>query len=125
MSDEKEAVMNGTTKFTRLTGDVGNVTGLMRLKRLGKIRLGIKKKSAKTGQEYPSATDHDGKPIDYFVVPPEIEALTGPKPKVLDVMFVSNDPEEVYQEKLALYGASTGLKCHGDGQVAMRRNEAG
>jgi len=113
------------TKFTRLTGDVGNVSGLMRLKRLGKIRLGIKKKSAKTGQEYPSAIDMDGQPIDYFVVPPEIVEFTGEKPKVLDAMFVSNDPEEVYQEKLAMYGSTTGLKCHGDGQTALRRNESG
>jgi recombination directionality factor gp3-like protein len=113
------------TKFTRLTGDVGNVAGLMRLKRLGKIRLGIKKKSAKTGQEYPSAIDQDGNPIDYFVVPPEIVEFTGEKPKVLDAMFVSNDPEEVYQEKLAMYGSTTGLKCHGDGQTALRRNESG
>ena len=112
-------------RFTRLTGDVGNVTGLMRLKRLGKIRLGIKKKHAQTGREYPSAIDQDGQPIDYFVIPPEITDVTGEKPKVLDAMFVSNDPEEVYQEKLAMYGSATGLKCHGNGQTAMRRNEAG
>ena len=112
-------------KFTRLTGEIGNVSGLMRLKRLGKIRLGIKKKNAQSGKEYPSAIDETGQTIDYFVVPPEIAEVTGARPKVLDAMFVSNDPEEVYQEKLALYGSTTGLKCHGNGQVAMRRNEVG
>ncbi len=114
------------TKFTRLTGEVGNVSGLMRLKRLGKIRLGIKKRHAQTGKEYPSAIDSDGNPIDYFVIDKDLQdALGEKKPKVIECIFASNDPEEVYQEKLALYGNTTGLKCHGNGQVAMRRQENG
>lgn len=110
--------MSGIKTFTRLTGDVANVSGLVRLKRLGKIRLGIKKMSTKTKREYPSETDH-------FVVPKEIADLYGPEPKELDAMFASNNPEEVYMEKLALYGASSGLKCHGDGKTAERRDEKG
>ena len=105
-------------QFTRLTGPVGNVEGLDRLPRLGKIRLGIKKKSAKTGREYPAETDH-------FVCPQEVEDAFGKNPTVLRGMFPSNDPTEVYQEKLAMYGQTTGLKCHGDGTTALRRNEAG
>lgn len=112
-------------RFTRLTGAVGNVTGLMRLKRLGKIRLGIKKRHTQSGREYPSATDQDGKPIDYFVIPPELEEKLGPKPKVIRCMFSSNDEEEVYVERLAMYGSSTGLKCSGNGEVARRRDEKG
>lgn len=105
-------------KFTRLTGKVANVAGMLRLKRLGKIRLGIKKKSLKTGNEYPEETD-------YFVCPPEVCHVYGERPTVLDGLFLSNDPEEIYQEKLALYGNTTGLKCHGNGETAMRRSETG
>jgi len=105
-------------KFTRLTGPVGNVEGLDRLQRLGKIRLGIKKKSKNSGKEYPAETD-------YFLCPPEVEEIFGVNPKVLRGMFPSNNPEEVYQEKLAMYGQTTGLKCQGNGVVAMRRTETG
>lgn len=112
-------------KFTRLENDVANVTGLMRLKRIGKIRLGIKKKHAQTGREYPSATDHEGNPIDYFVIPQEHQEILGPRPKVIHGMFSSNDPHEVYQEELAMYGASSGLKCHGNGKEAERRDDHG
>jgi hypothetical protein len=105
-------------KFTRLTADVGNVSSMVKLKRLGKIRLGIKKKSANTGKEFPSETEH-------FICPPEVEAVYGDTPTELDAMFASNDPEEVYTEKLALYGSGSGLRCHGNGVTAERKNEAG
>lgn len=113
---EKGFVMK---QFTRLTGPVANVTGLIKLKRLGKIRLGIKKKSAQSGKEYPSETP-------WFVVTPEVAEKYGENPTVLEgAMFSSNNPEEVYSEKLALYGKGTGLKCHGNGIEAMRRTEKG
>lgn len=102
-------------QFTRLTGDVGNVQDLIQIQRLGKIRLGLKKQNGQ-GKEYPSETE-------YFVCPPEVQAVYGESPTVLDGIFPSNDPNEVYQEKLALYGTSQGLKCHGDGVRAERRNE--
>jgi hypothetical protein len=105
-------------KFTRLSGDIGNVSGMVKLKRLGKIRLGIKKKSANTGKEFPTETEH-------FICPPEVEAVYGSEPVELDAMFASNDPEQVYTEKLALYGSGSGLRCHGNGVVAERKNEAG
>ena len=46
------------------------------LPRIGKIRLGIKKKHS-NGREYPAATD-------YFVCPPEVQAIYGPEPKESD-----------------------------------------
>ncbi len=115
----EEAEMSGMKQFTRLTGAIANVENLIHLKRLGKIRLGIKKISTKTKKEYPSETDH-------FVVTKQVEDYYGPNPKVLDgAMFSSNNPEDVYEEKLALYGASSGLKCQGDGKAAQRRDEKG
>ncbi len=104
------------SQFTRLTGDVGNVEGLIQIQRLGKIRLGIKKKSAQSGNEFPSETEH-------FVCPPEVTAVYGDTPTQLDAMFPSDDENEIYQEKLAMYGTSQGLKCHGDGTKAERKNE--
>jgi hypothetical protein len=105
-------------QFTRITGKVGNVEGMMRLKRLGKIRLGLKVQNEK-GKTYPTETEG-------FVCPPEVEAVYGQNPLELDgVMFASNDPNVVYVEKLALYGSGSGLKCCGNGTIAERMNEQG
>lgn len=104
--------------FTRITGKVGNVEGMLRLKRLGKIRLGLKVQNEQ-GKTYPTETEH-------FICPPEVEAIYGQNPTELDgVMFGSNNPEEVYIEKLALYGSNSGLKCCGNGTIAERLNEQG
>ncbi len=74
----------------------------------------------KTGQkgtvQYPKETEH-------FVVPPEVEAVYGPTPIELDVMFPHDDPEVVFVQKLARYGSSAGLKCHGNGEEALELNE--
>ena len=47
---------------------------ITRMPRLGKIRLGVKKTSDKTGAEYPSA-------VDYFVCPDEVKSVYGEQPK--------------------------------------------
>lgn len=100
------------------------------LPRLGKIRLGVKAVSKRTGAEYP-------KEVDYFVCPPEVmnaapiigtdpengKPIYGPpfygeKPKVLDIMFPSEDPAEVIPFCYKCYGANQRLKCKGDGESA-------
>lgn len=101
-------------QFTRIEGSYSQTR---RLPRLGKIRLGIKKKSAK-GVEYPSETP-------WFVCPPEVEDVYGAQPTELDVMLPHEDPEVFFPQKLAMYGQSAGLKCHGNNKVAKRLNEAG
>lgn len=110
--------MDTPPRFTRLKGAVANVTDKLHLKRLGKIRLGVKLQSKTSGREYPAETD-------YFVCPPEVQAVYGEKPTVLEGLFLSNDPEQIYIEKLALYGRNAGLHCHGNGEVAMRRDDQG
>jgi hypothetical protein len=77
-----------------------------RLPRLGIIRLGIKKKSAKTGKEYPVE-------IDYFVCPEEVKKVYGEQPKELEVMIPINDLESVFPTAYKFYGSSRGLKCQG------------
>jgi hypothetical protein len=101
-------------QFTRIKGSFSEAR---QLPRLGKIRLGIKKKSSK-GVEYPSETP-------WFVVPEEVEAVYGNEPVELDIMLPVEDPEVFFPQKLAMYGSGTGLKCHGNGETAKRLTEQG
>lgn len=103
--------MDTQRSFTRIKG----LSERRRLPRLGKIRLGVKMQG-RNGNEYP-------KEVDYFVCPPEVEAVYGKTPRVLDVMLPVNDPEVVFPQKLAWYGRSRGPKCVGDGERAMRVDE--
>lgn len=98
-------------KFTRIQEGYSTAR---RIPRLGRIRLGIKVKNS-AGREYP-------KECDYFVCPPEVVAVYGEYPKELDVMLLSDDTDIVFPQKLAWYGSSKGLKCHGNGQIAERLN---
>lgn len=93
-----------------------------RFSRGGKIRLGQKAVSQRTGREYPEKSDH-------YIFDPEDASLTtkfielfGEKPRRLKVAFASEDPEQVFPQHYKLYGSS-GLICKGDGQCAMRRND--
>lgn len=101
-------------QFTRIKGSFSESR---HLPRLGKIRLGIKKKSPK-GVEYPSETP-------WFVVPEEVAAVYGEQPLELDIMLPVEDPEVFFPQKLAMYGSGTGLKCHGNGEQAKRLTDQG
>lgn len=98
---------------------IKDLTPQRRLPRGGHIRLGEMKKSAKTGNQYPSA-------VDYFIADfdnKDHEALFyqiyGEKPKRIKVCFGHNDPEKVFPQYYKCYGQS-GLKCKGDGETAGR-----
>lgn len=101
-----------TPKVTRVQG----ISERRRLPRLGKIRLGVKVVNPKTGNEYP-------KEVDYFVCPPEVEKVYGPRPKELDVMFPVNNIDVIFPQAYKWYGDQKGLKCIGNGQVAYRLDE--
>lgn len=90
---------------------IKGVSDIKRFPRLGKIKIGEKKLS-KSGQEYPSATN-------YFVCPPEVQRIYGPKPKELDVVFPVDNEEVIFSQWYKRYGSSKGLVCKGDGEVAM------
>jgi len=94
-------------RITRIKG----LSDKRRLPRLGKIRLGIKKKSSKTGAEYPAETP-------YFVVPPEVQKVYGDKPTEIDVMLPLDDLDSVFPVSYKFYGSGKGLKCNGDGEIA-------
>jgi hypothetical protein len=87
-----------------------------RMPRLGKLRLGVKVLSPKSGREYPKETE-------YFVVPTEVAKVYGDRPSELDVMLPINDIEAVFPQAYKWYGESKGLKCIGNGETAMRLNE--
>lgn len=94
---------------------IEGVSGIRRLPRLGKIRLGIKEKSPKTGSPYPKATD-------YFVIPPEVaEALGTDQPRELPIMFPTEDESQFAQQWLRCYSLTHGLVCIGDGVTARRK----
>lgn len=101
-------------RFTRIKGRYSEARILPRI---GRIRLGIKVKNAK-GIEHPKETE-------YFVVPPEVAEVYEKEPKELDVMFPLDDEEIVFPQKLAMYGLSGVLKCHGNGEQALCRGGDG
>lgn len=84
-----------------------------RLSRLGKIHLGVKKKSPRTGGEYPTATDH-------FVCPPEVQKVYGEKPIALNVLIPVEDEEVWASQYYRQYSQSRGLICKGDGETCRR-----
>lgn len=84
-----------------------------RLPRLGKIHLGVKKVSPRTGREYPVATP-------YFVCPPEVIAVYGDKPTRLDVIIPVDDEELFASQYYRQYSRTRGLVCKGDGLHCRR-----
>jgi hypothetical protein len=93
---------------------IKGVSEIRRLPRLGKIRLG-EKALAQSGKGYP-------KSVDYFVCPPEVRAVYGEKPRVLDVAFPVEDKDVFFPQWYKRYGQSTGLICKGDGEMAVQAN---
>lgn len=97
-----------------------------RLPRLGRIRLGIRKKKSKPDTRckhrdeemclycsYPVETPH-------FVCPEEIQRVYGPQPKELDVYLPIDVIETVFPQRYAYYSQSGRLRCAGDGESALR-----
>ena len=90
-----------------------------RLPRAGKIRLGEKRVSQKSGNPYPAA-------VDYFVFPEEnaktLTGFFGEKAREIDIMFPDDDLEQICPQYLKRYGTS-GLLCRGDGVNAECVNQ--
>ncbi len=93
---------------------IKGVSDIIRLPRLGKIRLG-EKVSQPGKATYP-------KPVDYFVCPPEVQkALGQEKPKELHIMFPTDDPSQFTSQWLKAYSQTQGLTCIGDGDTCRRK----
>ena len=119
-------------KFRSGFSQIKNISGIRRLPRLGKIKLGIKvatkkganckcKKAGDPGCVYCTRP----KEVDYFVCPPEVEAVFGEKPKELDIMMPVSDLQVMFPQAYKWYGRGIGVKCIGDGEKAMRSGDDG
>jgi len=86
-----------------------------RMPRLGKIHLGVKEISKKTGKEYPTEVEH-------FVVPEKVAKIFGEKPKELRIMFPVESEEIFFSQHYKCYGYNL-LKCKGDGKTAWTWDE--
>lgn len=104
-----------STVFGHRVSQIKGLSDRRRLPRLGRIRLGLKAVTS-GGKEYPKETE-------YFVCPPEVQKIYGPKPTDLDIMIPLNDTDAVFPCAYKYYGSSKGLKCSGDGEIAHRVNE--
>ena len=102
---------------------IKGLSEVRRLPRLGKIRLGIKKKT-EGGKEYPAE-------VDYFIIDPatpsqeeneklikEFHRLYGEQPKQIRIMFPVADPAIFFPQDYKRYGSGSSLKCKGDGETA-------
>ena len=86
-----------------------------RLPRLGKIHLGYKDPKKKGA---PTATD-------YFVCPPEVQAIYGEQPQRLEVIIPVEDEEMWASQYYRQYSRTRGLVCKGDGVTCRRMVDTG
>ena len=92
---------------------IKGISEIVRLPKLGKIRLGIKKEGSDESI-YPE-------PTDYFVCPDEVKKVFGEKPKQLSIMFPTENSKQWASQYLRRYSAARNLICRGDGEVAIAR----
>jgi len=92
---------------------IKGISDIRRLPRLGKIRLGEKRKTT-GGKEYPAETNH-------FVVPKEVARIYGDKPTSLDILLPVENLEVVFPQAMKLY-STRGLMCAGDRETATFYN---
>jgi len=94
---------------------IKDVSSARRIDRLGIIRLGVKVEPPDKSP-YPKSTD-------YFVCPPEVQAVFGEKPTELAIMFPSDDEEQIARLYLRCYGQTHGLVCWGDGEHGHQKTD--
>lgn len=129
------------TAFRQQFSSIKGLSDRRRLPRLNKIRLGFKVKSDKG--EYPAE-------LPFFLLPPEVAREFGFKDaersvtrakemgcsrdmvlkfirdnysslaEEIEIMFPINDREVVMPVALKYYGSSSGIKCQGNGEEALR-----
>jgi hypothetical protein len=99
---------------------IKGLSEIRRLPRIGKIHLGVKSTSDKSGGVYPTQTD-------YFVIedkntPKEIiqkiKEIYGERPQHLDIYFFSDNIEDIFPQYLKRYSKGQ-LLCKGNGETAQ------
>lgn len=102
---------------------IEGVSDIRRLPRIGKVRLGIKEVSKKTGNEFPRAVDHWVVNEDDSTPAWAAEAFRrvyGDKPKVLNIMLPVSNRDLIFDQWYKCYGSGTGKVCQGNGITATR-----
>ena len=94
---------------------IHGISDVRRLRRLGRVRLGMKVKNA-NGKEYPKALDRFN-----FEGAPELLQLFGENCREMDVMLPNENVDAFFPQERKAYRA-TGLFCRGDGERAIRVN---
>ncbi len=85
-------------------------------RKLGKVKLGVKAKNG-SGVEYP-------KDLDYFVIPPEYQKFTGPKPTELSIVMMHPTLERCFDTRAVAYNSNESKFCHTrDGVTAIRHKK--
>ena len=92
---------------------IKGVSDVVRLPRLGKIRLGILKEVVDD--------IYEPVPTDYFVCPDEVKKVFGEKPKELRIMFPTEDNDQWASQYYRFYSETGALLCRGDGSTATAR----
>jgi hypothetical protein len=106
---------------------IHGLTDKRRWSRVGKVRIGEKGVSERTGKEYP-------KKLDYFLFDPyepvpaglleSIKEKYGERPQELTICLPAEDSDIVFSQYYKCYNAN-GLICKGDGQCAERIGQSG
>jgi len=143
---------NGTAgffkRFTKIKGKYP-ISSIRRLTWKGKIHLGVQLPTIERDEEGHYKLDKNGNPIQrrdkygelefhpkdvsYFVCPAEVQKMFGKEPIELDIAFPLSGLDEnslpdvggIFPQAYKYYGSSRGLKCVGDGEIAMKANEEG
>jgi len=95
---------------------IKGISEIVRLPRLGKIRLGTKDERD-DGIIYPVPSDH-------FVCPDAVKKVFGEKPKELRIMFPTENNEQWASQYFRRYSSWGRLICRGDGETALVRADS-
>lgn len=127
--------------FAQQITQIKGLSNRRRLPRLGKVRLGFKLKKGE--MEYPAE-------LPFFLLPPEVAKVYGGKVTLerakdlgvtradvlrfiadnidrlaeeIEIMLPLNDINSVFPQALKWYGNQKGIKCQGNGEMALRFDE--
>lgn len=100
--------------------------GVSHWKRLGKVKLGLKKRGKMTcalpgHQHVEDCFSHYPVDVKYFVIPEEFKEKLGPEPQKLSIMLAFPTLQQNFDVKAALYRANGTKWCHTDDDVTAKR----
>lgn len=107
---------------------INGLSNKRRLPRIGKVRIGEKAVSEKSGKEYPRAIDHFIFDAEDEQMNKVAEEVCGKDSKVINITFPFDDMDpfdNVFPQYYMCYKGSRGCVCKGDGIKAVEVREDG